>query len=457
MFMIFFIIGINCSHYLGGGIISPPSSKIGVEKAVDLGPDFTKQMLNLKHPAVRTPGYLTTADHPSLGPVIYPSNTGLGGVYHHFVPAEEYEHLMPDDEEPDAEDEDYDHHYQDQIPYSHEYEYGGLGMGPGSSHLQHNISIANQQANDPGAYEAATGLNNIGLEVALRRGMNGIIGLAGQAGLEGGMGQGDISNTMRMNGIQDTAMKNMDMISNQPSHIKDPNFVKFLGLDKSNNTIGGLLGAASLTGNGGITGAAGLGKIIGNQPGIGPNTGAIMGIATSEGINGPITMAPEDIGNEIKESLGATPKIASAAKAGLSIGTRAAMEAGIMDPKAAQTLAGLAEGMATGNVLDEQNAAMKAMGVEGAATSVSGYMGIPDAANHGSLASYLGIGPSGEAAKVGALGKGVKGADDVNLAIKQNQIKMILDLNRRNHKEKEDIIENTLKINSLKKDLNELP
>ncbi|KRH92928.1 hypothetical protein M153_20490002029 [Pseudoloma neurophilia] len=470
-FCTFFVISEVTAHYLGHGVFSPPTSELEHHS----GPKTTDNMVHLPvpndvHHSVNHEighdhghGHFPTGHEPNVEgsnhlPFDYTDGNYYGGPngsrgYYYTAPAEEYESGMP--------------YYEETGPEYYTYNYGNGGenfiadanmvsnggIGAASSY---DISYANEQRGNPDAYEAATGQNNIGLETALKNGMNGVIGKAAQAGLEGGLAQGDNGNTMQTTDINDMAMKNMDQIFNYPARSKDASFVKQLALDRSNNTIGSVLGSAALNGAGGVSGAAGLGKIIGNQPGIGPNTGAMMSIATSEGVNGPIVMSPEDLGNEIKESMGATPKVASAAKAGESVGTKAAMDAGITDKKAAETLAGLGEGMAIGNVLDEHAEAMKTMGVEGAVTSVSGYMGMPDASKFGSLTSYLGIGPSGEAAKVGALGRGARGADDAEFALKTNLLKLELDLNRTIQKEKEDVIENTLKLNVIKKDLNDL-
>lgn len=313
--------------------------------------------------------------------------------------------------------------------------------------------------NNEYAYESSTGQNNMGLDVALRNGTAGLSGLAGAAGLEGGLAHGRDSNTFATNQIEDSAINSLNQIVHSGGPAENSKYrqemINMLGADRANSRVGGLIGAASLNGNGGMTGAAGMGKIIGNEPGYGENLGAMEAVAASEGLNGGLTMAPEDLGMESKESLGGTSKVASAGQVGESLGIKAGLEAGIDDQKALQTLAGLGEGMAVADALEDQAEAIKSQGIEGAATRVSGYAGIPGSGGSGSYASLLGMGPSGSASKVSAIGRGLKHGASVSESAAYNDIRLLKKLNEDVRKKKEDVVEDNLKINMVKADLEE--
>lgn len=334
---------------------------------------------------------------------------------------------------------------------------GFVGMYGQSGANTFNVHYMNEQRANPYAYEAATGQNNAGLDTALRYGRNGLVGLSAAAGLEGGLGHGSDSNTDINTPVEETTMNNLEQIFNyhgaslEAGHRKAQHAA--LSADKSNDSVGGMLGAAALNGNGGTTGAAGLGKKIGNQAGFGANLGGMLALAASEAINGDKIMAPEDLGKESKETLGATTSAAKAAKEGASVGARAGQAANIADAKALETLAGLGEGMAMANTLDEHAEAVKSQGLESGAALTPGYAGIPGAVENGSFMDLLGLGPGGEAMRASSAGLGKKGGSDVALAAAENAVKIIKDLQDDKNRKKQDIIEDELKSKMLANDL----
>lgn len=307
--------------------------------------------------------------------------------------------------------------------------------------------------------EDQTGHGNRGLDAALRHGTGGLAGLAGAAGLEGGLGQGAYSRSMSGHPITSQALLSIDDIT----EIGGPNdqatfrqeIANNLANDISNGRVGGLVGSLALNGHGGLTGAAGLGKVIGNEPGFGSNLGAMASIATSSGLNGYKTMSPKDLGSEGKECLGATSKVAAAGMAGEGLGIKAGLNAGITDAVSLETLAGLGQGMAVAEVLDDHAKAIKSQGIEGPAAKVAGYAGIPGSGGAGSYASLLGMGPSGTASKAAASKQGLKGGDAVAENAAFNDVRLIKRLNDDIQRKKEDVIEDTLKKKMLEADLEE--
>lgn len=308
-------------------------------------------------------------------------------------------------------------------------------------------------------YEDVTGQHNTGLDIGLRGGFGGLAGVAGAAGLEGGLGHGRGSHTIWTHPIGPNALASIVEINELGGPAGHSAFrqerVNNLAHDIANGCVGGMLGEAALRGNAGLTGAAGLGKITGNEPGFGSNLGAFAGIATASGLNGGITMSPEDLGYEGKESLGATSRVAAAGKLGQSLGIKAGINAGIGDSLSLETLAGLGQGMAVAHVLDDHTNAIKIEGIEGPAAKVAGYAGIPGSGGYGSYASLLGMGPSGSASWEASHALGARGGDVVAENAAFNDVKLIKRLNEDIQRKKEDVIEDTLKKKMLETDLEE--
>ena len=299
------------------------------------------------------------------------------------------------------------------------------------------------------AFEGVTGHNNKGLYVALQHGPGGLSGLSGAAGLEGGLGLGKGSTILRNRPVLRNAMNSIHQIKRAGGPSGSSNYGQIitnqLSHDISNQRIGGMVGAAALNGYGGLTGAAGLGKIVGNEPGFGSNLGALNALATSIGVNGRLTMSPQDLGSEGKETLGGASLIASEGQLGTALGIKAGIEAGITDQGALQTLAGLGQGQAIANALSNLTMAMKAQGIEGPATRVAGYAGIPGSGGFGSYSALLGMGPTGAGAVCSRQGVGKKGGSSVSENIAFNLIALIKKLGNAIREGKENVVENTLK------------